>query len=95
MPLVVEVKVTPSSGRQAWVLEPSGQIKCFLKSPPEDGKANKELVTSLAKLLGLSASAVSILSGLQSRKKIIRIAVPMTYEQFLNKLGFELQKTII
>ena len=95
MPLVIEVKVTPSSGRQAWVLEPSGQLKCFLKNPPEDGKANKELVTSLAKALGISSSSISLMSGAQSRKKIVHIDVAMTYEEFLTKLGFELQKTII
>jgi uncharacterized protein (TIGR00251 family) len=95
MPLVIEVKVTPSSGRQSWVLEPSGQLKCFLKNPPEDGKANKELVTSLAKLLEVQATAITIIAGQQVRKKVIRIDAPMTHEQFLNKLGFEVQKTIV
>ena len=39
MSLVIEIKVFPSSGRQKFVIDKSGKLKCYLKNPPEKGKA--------------------------------------------------------
>ena len=44
MALIITVKVVPASGRNQWVIDKSGALKCFLKSPAEQGKANKELI---------------------------------------------------
>jgi len=44
MSLVFDLKVVPRSGRNKWVLDKSGKLKCYLKSPPEKGLANKELI---------------------------------------------------
>lgn len=40
---------------------------------PEKGKANRELVHSLAKVLGLPGSAIEIVSGETSNLKMIKI----------------------
>lgn len=50
-----------------------GQFKMKVKSRPEKGKANKEVVERLAEYFRISKSQVSILSGHTSRKKIIEI----------------------
>lgn len=42
-------------------------------APPEDGKANDELVATLAKLLGLQRSAVRIAVGTSARRKSLTI----------------------
>lgn len=42
--------------------------------PPEKGKANKEVITTLAKSLKLAKSRLTITAGLANRNKIIAIA---------------------
>lgn len=44
-------------------------------SAPEKGKANKELVAKIAGHFGVPKSAVRIIAGASSRKKIIEIQI--------------------
>jgi len=44
-----------------------------LKSKPEKGEANKELIKKLAEYFNVHPSQVRILSGFKSRNKIIEI----------------------
>ncbi|MBU1007814.1 DUF167 domain-containing protein [Candidatus Dependentiae bacterium] len=94
MSLIVEIKVVPSSGRQRCSVDKSGAIKCYLKSAPEKGKANYELVGFLSKRLGISKREITILTGATTRKKRLKFDVDLTLEQFFLKLGIELQKSI-
>lgn len=55
-------------------LEISGnEIAISIKSKPERGKANRELVEKLAEHFGVGEDRVRIISGLTSRKKIVEI----------------------
>jgi uncharacterized protein (TIGR00251 family) len=94
MPLIIDLKVGPSSGRQKCLLDKSGTLKCYLKSPPEQGKANNELIKFLAKNLGLAQENVLIVNGQTSRNKRIKIIADLTFEQLLSKLGIERQQKI-
>lgn len=49
-------------------------IKVSVRSPPEDGAANKELLLLLAKEWNVPKSSVSLLSGDASRAKVVVIA---------------------
>jgi uncharacterized protein (TIGR00251 family) len=91
MAFVFDVKVIPSSGKKGWSLDKTGNLKCHLKSPAEQGKANDELIKSLSKALGIPQDMISIASGLQSRKKRIKIDVEMTYNSLLELLGIDWQ----
>lgn len=91
MALICEIKVVPSSGKSACKLDKNGMLKCYLKSPPENGKANKELIKMLAKELGVSQDEVEILSGETSRNKRIKIDRDFTFDELLVKLGIERQ----
>ncbi len=91
MAFIFEVKVVPNSGRSAWTMDKIGQLKCYLKNPPERGKANKELIKSLAKVLGIAQDMVMIIAGKTGRKKKIKIDVEMTYNMLLDALGIEWQ----
>ena len=44
-----------------------------VKASPEKGKANEEIVRKIAKHFGVPKSAVRIISGVSSRKKIVEI----------------------
>ncbi len=91
MDLTLQIKVVPSSGRSSWDIDKSGTLKCYLKSEAQKGKANQELIKRIAKLVGLAQNEVQILQGATSRKKLVRITKPLTYEQFLDLLGLKIE----
>jgi len=94
MALIVEIKVEPSSGRQKFILDKSGTIKCFLKSAPERGRANDELISILSKFLKVPVQDITIVVGAASRRKRIKINTEITYSDFLKKIGIESQMSI-
>lgn len=87
MALFIDLKVVPQSGRQKFCIDKSGTLKCFITSPPEDGKANKEVIALIADAVGVPKKAVEIMTGLTSRKKRLVIDCSITYEQLLVMLG--------
>ncbi len=89
--IIVEVKVVPSSGRSECKLEAAGKLKCYVKAPPENGKANKELIKMLAKMLGISSGDIDILSGETSRNKRVKIDLNISFEELLARMGIERQ----
>jgi uncharacterized protein (TIGR00251 family) len=91
MAFIFDVKVFPSSGKKGWVIDKSGNLKCYLKSPAEQGKANNELIKNLAKALGVTQNLVSIVSGAQSQKKRIKVDMEITFNEFLELLGIDWQ----
>ena len=86
MALLVEIKVIPSSGKQRFFKDKSGQLKCYLKSPPEKGKANTELINFIAKKLGVPKSKISIPFGITSRKKRLKIDLDISFNNLVKKL---------
>jgi uncharacterized protein (TIGR00251 family) len=48
-------------------------LKLRLTTPPVDGKANKAVITYLAQFFHLPKTALTITSGLQSRRKTVTI----------------------
>jgi len=57
-------------------------LKIWLKSQPEKGKANKELLKELKKLFG----DVKIVSGATSREKYIKVSDNIKIEEKLRKI---------
>ncbi len=55
-------------------------LKIRLAAPPVDGKANAALLAFVAERLGVSKSAVELISGQTSRAKRVRVS-GMTPEQ--------------
>lgn len=49
------------------------QITVGIKSPPEKGKANAELIGKIAKHFGVPKSNVRIVSGKTSKRKAVEI----------------------
>jgi uncharacterized protein (TIGR00251 family) len=94
MPLLVEIKVFPASGQQKWAWDKSGKIKCYLKSPAEQGKANSELIKIVAQALKIPQNFVAIQLGGLSRNKVLKISANITYEQFVGLIGLEMQNAL-
>ena len=48
-------------------------LKVKIKAPPEDGRANQELISFFAKLLEVPQSRVELASGASSRRKTLLV----------------------
>jgi uncharacterized protein (TIGR00251 family) len=70
----VAVKVQPRARKNAITGELGGAIKVSLTAPPIDGKANAACIEFFAKLLKVPRSSVTIASGQNSRRKMIRVS---------------------
>lgn len=68
-----QIKVKPNAREQALLEGEDGIWLARLKSPPVDGKANKELIGLIAKHFGCAKSEVEIKSGVSGRLKLVRI----------------------
>ncbi len=94
MPILITITVVPSSGKQGFVRDAAHSIKCFLKSAPEKGKANVELIKLLSKQLKLSQGLITIIRGQTSRKKTIRIDVDLEEQVIAERLKLPYQKML-
>lgn len=77
--VTVNVRLTPGARKEGiFGVVDAGDgkkaLKISVRSPPEDGKANKELLALLAKEWGLPKTALSLLSGDASRQKVVLAA---------------------
>lgn len=90
MALIIEVKVIPLAGRQAWKLE-GERLKCYIKSAPQKGKANNEVRMLIAQALHLPTAKITIISGATTRIKKIKIDAPLSFDMVLKALHIEQQ----
>ncbi len=74
--LILEVHVQPRASRDEIAGEHGGRLKVRITAPPVDGKANKHLLTFLAKTCGVPRSAVELVAGETGRDKRLRIRSP-------------------
>lgn len=68
------VRVAPKASRSRVLGLVDGALKVAVAAPPEDGKANAELVATLADALGVARRDVVVASGAASRRKLVDIA---------------------
>ncbi|MCB1112282.1 MAG: YggU family protein [Chlamydiales bacterium] len=71
--ILITVKIIPKAQFPAIVGWSEGQLRVRIAAVPEKGKANAALIAFLAKELGLSKSAVVLVSGQTSRLKQVLI----------------------
>lgn len=77
--LTLSLHVTPKAKRSeilGWVQDAEGRpvLKLKVAAPPEDGRANEEVISLLARTLKLPKSAISLERGAASRHKTVKIA---------------------
>lgn len=71
--VIVNVKAQPRSSRSGIDGVLGNAVKVRIKSAPVDGKANKELVETLADVFGVSKSSVEFKGGETSKTKSVLI----------------------
>lgn len=93
---IIRVRVTPNSSKNmiSGIFTDSNNqdfLKINLRAVPEKGKANQELILFLSKLLHLSKSSFTILSGETDRYKKLQIDAEIkdatSFEALLKTLG--------
>jgi uncharacterized protein YggU (UPF0235/DUF167 family) len=68
----IQVKVKPGARVSLFHEQADGSWLAQLKSPPVDGKANKELIALIAGHFGCTKSSIKIKSGQSSKLKLIQ-----------------------
>ncbi|GMU74304.1 MAG: hypothetical protein AMXMBFR44_5010 [Candidatus Campbellbacteria bacterium] len=59
--------------RNDFVQEENGKLVVGIRTVPEKGKANEEVVRKIAKYLKVPQSSIRIIAGATSRKKVIEV----------------------
>lgn len=71
------VRVIPRTGRNGvrGLLGNGNEaaLKIALNAAPVDGRANQELIGHIAEMMDVPRSAVSVITGAQSRNKVVRV----------------------
>lgn len=70
----LSVKVHPGARKNGVGGVHAGAVKISLTTPPVDGRANEALIAFVAELLRIPRGRVSLVSGVTSRTKVLRIA---------------------
>lgn len=71
--VVFSVKIVPGASRTRLLGEWENGVRIAVASPPEKGRANRELVRFLADLVGVRPQAVAVVAGHTSPRKRVRI----------------------
>ena len=69
----VAVDVRPRASRVKVVKNADDSLKVYLTKPAVDGEANRQLISVLADYYDVARSAVDIVRGQSSKKKLIKI----------------------
>ncbi len=69
----ISLRVYPNAGRNEMVGFTGGVLRVKVSAPPSKGKANRELITFLRRLLGVGKGGVNIIKGHTTRNKIVAI----------------------
>lgn len=87
--VLLSVKIVPGASRTRYVGLWERRAKISVAAPPEKGKANRALTAFLAGLLGVRKRDVTVVEGLTSPLKTIRIdrVTPNTVRAALQLAG--------
>jgi uncharacterized protein len=85
------LRIKPRSRRERLGRNSSGELVLEVLAPPVEGKANHAAINFLAEALRLPRSAVEIVAGEKSRRKLVRIS-GASAEDMIAKLNALAQK---
>ena len=83
--IIIKVKIIPGSFKNRIIGIYANALKIAITAPPVEGKANKKCISYLSKHFDIAKSNIEILSGKNSRNKLIKI-YNINQDDFLNKL---------
>ena len=86
----LEIRVIPRAPRQMLDGVRDGRLLVRVTAAPVDDAANDAVIAVLAKMLGLSRSALRITAGQTHRNKTVEIAAPI--DRVRERLGSKLRE---
>ncbi len=69
----ISLRVYPNASRNEMMGFTDEVLRVKISAPPIRGKANRELVTFLSRLLGVGKGSVNIIKGHTTRNKVVAI----------------------
>ena len=69
----ISLRVSPNASRNEMVSFTDGVLRVKVSAPPIKGKANRELITFISRLLGVSKGSINIVKGHTNRNKVVAI----------------------
>ena len=69
----ISLRVYPNAGKNEMVGFSDGVLRLKISAPPSKGKANRELIAFLSRLLGVSKDSLNIIKGATNRNKVVAI----------------------
>lgn len=73
--IIINVKVNPNSSKNELVKIDERNYRLRVMNPPVKGRANKEVIETLAKYFNITNNQVEILRGATGNYKIIKIVL--------------------
>lgn len=73
--MIIYVEAHPNSRKEAVEKIEEDRFKVYVKSPPREGKANKELIEVLSKYLKVPKSLIKLKRGERGKHKIFEIEI--------------------
>ena len=84
--MFISVRVHPNATSNGVMGFNDGVWQVKVSAPPVKGKANRELITFLSKVLGVGKSSLGIAKGHTSRNKVIAVE-GLTEEEVMKRLS--------
>lgn len=84
--MIISVRLYPNAIKNELIGLSHGVWQVRVAAPPVKGKANKELISFLSKVLGVGKSSVSIAQGHTSRNKLIAVD-GLTQQEIMKRLS--------
>ena len=83
--IIIKVKIAPGSSKNKIIGVYNDSLKITIIAPPVEGKANKKCIAYLAKYFDIAKSKIEIISGKNSKNKLIKI-YDIGQKEFLEKI---------
>lgn len=81
----IKVKIAPGSSKNKIIGVYDDSLKITITAPAVEGKANKKCIAYLAKYFDIAKSKIEIISGKNSKNKLIKI-YDINQKEFLEKI---------
>ncbi|MDD5014128.1 MAG: DUF167 domain-containing protein [Atribacterota bacterium] len=83
--IIIKVKIIPGSSKNKIIGAYNNSLKIAITAPPVEGEANKKCIAYLAKCFNVAKSKIEIISGKNSKNKLIKI-YDFSQKEFLDKI---------
>ena len=89
--MFITVRVYPNATKNEVTGFSNGAWLVKISAPPVKGKANKEVISFLGKVLGVGKNSVSIAQGHTNRSKLINVD-GLTQEEITKRLSYSISR---